>query len=76
MNEVTRIMSAAEHGDPGAAEQLSPLVYGELRELAAHKLAHEKAGQTVEATALVHDHRESPLGVCAGMASSRDHFRP
>jgi RNA polymerase sigma factor (TIGR02999 family) len=55
MNEVTRILSAAEQGDPGAAEQLLPLVYDELRKLAAHKLAHEKAGQTLEATALVHD---------------------
>jgi RNA polymerase sigma factor (TIGR02999 family) len=55
MNEITRIMSAAEHGDPGAAEQLLPLVYDELRKLAAHKLAQEKAGQTLEATALVHD---------------------
>ena len=55
MNEVTRIMCAAEQGDPGAAEQLLPLVYDELRKLAAHKLAQEKAGQTLEATALVHD---------------------
>ncbi len=55
MNEVTRIMSAADQGDPGAAEQLLPLVYDELRKLAAHKIAHEKAGQTLEATALVHD---------------------
>jgi RNA polymerase sigma factor (TIGR02999 family) len=55
MNEVTRILSAAEQGDPGAAEQLLPLVYDELRKLAAHKLAREKAGQTIEATALVHD---------------------
>jgi RNA polymerase sigma factor (TIGR02999 family) len=55
MNEVTQILSAAEQGDPGAAEQLLPLVYHELRKLAAHKLAREKAGQTIEATALVHD---------------------
>jgi RNA polymerase sigma factor (TIGR02999 family) len=55
MNEVTRILSAAEQGDPGAAEQLLPLVYDELRKLAAHKLAQEKAGQTLQATALVHD---------------------
>jgi RNA polymerase sigma factor (TIGR02999 family) len=55
MNEVTRILSAAEQGDPGAAEQLLPLVYDELRKLATNKLAHEKAGQTLEATALVHD---------------------
>jgi RNA polymerase sigma factor (TIGR02999 family) len=55
MSEVTRILSAIEHGDPHAAEQLLPLVYDELRKLAAHKLAHEKPGQTLEATALVHE---------------------
>jgi RNA polymerase sigma factor (TIGR02999 family) len=55
MNEVTRILSAVEQGDPGAAEQLLPLVYDELRKLAAHKLAREKSGQTLEATALVHE---------------------
>jgi RNA polymerase sigma factor (TIGR02999 family) len=55
MNEVNRILSAVEQGDPGAVEQLLPLVYDELRKLAAHKLAQEKAGQTLEATALVHD---------------------
>jgi RNA polymerase sigma factor (TIGR02999 family) len=55
MNEVTRILSAIEHGNPSAAEQLLPLVYDELRKLAAQKLAHEKPGQTLEATALVHE---------------------
>jgi RNA polymerase sigma factor (TIGR02999 family) len=55
MNEVTRILSAIEQGDPHAAEQLLPLVYDELRELAAQKLAHEKPGQTLQATALVHE---------------------
>jgi RNA polymerase sigma factor (TIGR02999 family) len=55
MNEITRILSAAQQGDPQAAEQLLPLVYEELRKLAAHKLAHEKPGQTLEATALVHE---------------------
>jgi hypothetical protein len=55
MNEVTRILSAIEHGDPHAAEQLLPLVYGELRRLAAQKLACEKPGQTLDATALVHE---------------------
>jgi RNA polymerase sigma factor (TIGR02999 family) len=54
MNEVTRILSAIEQGDPHAAEQLLPLVYEELRRLAAQKLAREKPGQTLEATALVH----------------------
>ena len=55
MTEVTRILSAIEQGDPHAAEQLLPLVYGELRKLAAQKLAHEKPGQTLQATALVHE---------------------
>jgi RNA polymerase sigma factor (TIGR02999 family) len=55
MNEVTRILSAIEHGDPSAAEQLLPLVYDELRTLAAQKLAQEKPGQTLQATALVHE---------------------
>src|SRR5438094_2613935 len=55
MNEVTRILSAIEQGDAHAAEQLLPLVYDELRTLAAQKLAQEKPGQTLEATALVHE---------------------
>ena len=55
MHEVTRILSAIEHGDAQAAEQLLPLVYGELRRLAAEKMAQEKPGQTLQATALVHE---------------------
>src|SRR5215475_9678047 len=55
MKEVTRILSAIEQGDPHAAEQLLPLVYEELRKLAAQKLAQEKPGQTLQATALVHE---------------------
>src|SRR5262249_15425847 len=55
MSEVTRILSAIEQGDPSAAEQLLPLVYDELRKLAAQKLAQEKPGQTLQATALVHE---------------------
>jgi RNA polymerase sigma factor (TIGR02999 family) len=55
MTEVTRILSAIEQGDPHAAEQLLPLVYDELRKLAAQKLAQEKPGQTLQATALVHE---------------------
>jgi RNA polymerase sigma factor (TIGR02999 family) len=55
MSDVTRILSAIEQGDPSAAEQLLPLVYDELRKLAAQKLAHEKPGQTLDATALVHE---------------------
>ena len=55
MNEVTRILGAIEAGDPRAGEQLLPLVYNELRKLAAQKLAQEKPGQTLQATALVHE---------------------
>jgi len=55
MSEVTRILSAIEQGDPHAADQLLPLVYDELRRLAAQKLAQEKPGQTLQATALVHE---------------------
>jgi len=55
MSEVTRILSALEQGDALAAEQLLPLVYDELRQLAAQKLAQEKPGQTLQATALVHE---------------------
>jgi RNA polymerase sigma factor (TIGR02999 family) len=55
MSEVTRILSAIEQGDPHAAEQLLPLVYDELRKLAAQRLSQEKPGQTLQATALVHE---------------------
>jgi RNA polymerase sigma factor (TIGR02999 family) len=55
MNDVTQILSQIEQGDPSAAEQLLPLVYGELRKLAAAKLVHENPGQTLHATALVHE---------------------
>ncbi len=55
MSDVTQILSQIESGDPTAAEQLLPLVYDELRKLAAQKLAREKPGQTLQATALVHD---------------------
>src|SRR5207237_1394445 len=55
MSEVTRILSAIEQGDPQVSEQLLPLVYGELRKLATQKLAQEAPGQTLEATALVHE---------------------
>jgi len=55
MSDVTRILSQIDSGDPAAAEQLLPLVYEELRKLAAAKLAHEKAGQTLQPTALVHE---------------------
>ena len=55
MSNVTRLLEAANRGDPQAAEELLPLVYDELRKLAAAKLAHEKPGQTLDATALVHE---------------------
>jgi RNA polymerase sigma factor (TIGR02999 family) len=55
MSDVTRILSQIESGDPAAADKLLPLVYDELRKLAAAKLAHEKPGQTLQATALVHE---------------------
>ena len=55
MSDVTRILSAIEQGDPHAAEQLLPLVYDELRRLAAERMAQEKPGQTLQATALVHE---------------------
>jgi RNA polymerase sigma factor (TIGR02999 family) len=55
MNEVTQVLDRLEQGDPHAAAQLLPLVYTELRRLAAHKLAQERPGQTLDATALVHE---------------------
>mgnify|MGYP001099438198 CR=1 FL=1 len=75
MNDVTRILSAIEHGDPSAAEQLLPLVYDELRKLAAVKLAAEKPGHTLQATALVHEAflRLSDRGEACSW-SGRGHF--
>jgi DNA-binding GntR family transcriptional regulator len=55
LTEVTRILSAIEQGDPQAADQLLPLVYDDLRQLAAQRLAQEKPEQTLQATALVHE---------------------
>ena len=55
MGELTRILSAMEQGDPRAASQLLPLVYDELRKLAAYRLAHQMPGQTLQPTALVHE---------------------
>ncbi|HZZ81483.1 MAG TPA: ECF-type sigma factor [Gemmataceae bacterium] len=71
MNEVTRILSAIVQGDPQAAEQLLPLVYDELRKLASQKLAHEKPGHTLQATALVHDAYMRLVG--GGDASGPEH---
>jgi RNA polymerase sigma factor (TIGR02999 family) len=75
MHEVTRILSAIEQGDPQAAEQLLPLVYDELRRLAAEKMAPEKPGQTLQATALVHEAYLRLVGVeKAQRWDSRGHF--
>jgi RNA polymerase sigma factor (TIGR02999 family) len=75
MSEVTRILSAIEQGDPSAAEHLLPLVYNELRKLAAEKLACEKPGQTLQATALVHEAYLRLVGVeKAQHWDSRGHF--
>ena len=75
MNEVTRILSAVEAGDPRAAEQLLPLVYDELRRLAAAKLAHEKPGQTLQSTALVHEAYMRLVGAGSQQDwNSRGHF--
>jgi RNA polymerase sigma factor (TIGR02999 family) len=75
MSNVTHILSRIEAGDPSAADQLLPLVYDELRQLAAAKLAHEKPGQTLQATALVH---EAYLRLCSSEAKQswdgRRHF--
>jgi RNA polymerase sigma factor (TIGR02999 family) len=75
MSEVTRILSAIEQGDPHAAEQLLPLVYDELRKLAAQRLAQEKPGQTLQATALVHEaYLRLVDGEQAQHWNSRGHF--
>ena len=75
MSDVTKILSQIESGDPSAAEQLLPLVYDELRKLAAAKLAQEKPGQTLQATALVHDAYIRLVDVeKAQHWSSRGHF--
>jgi RNA polymerase sigma factor (TIGR02999 family) len=75
MSEVTRILSAIEHGDPHAAEQLLPLVYDELRKLAAQRLAQEKPGQTLQPTALVHEAYLRLVGVDEALEwDNRGHF--
>ena len=74
-DDVTQILSQIESGDPSAAEQLLPLVYDELRKLAAAKLAQEKPGQTLQATALVHEaYMRLVDGETAHEWSSRGHF--
>src|SRR3954451_5518989 len=75
MSEVTRILSAIEQGDPHAPAQLLPLVYDELRKLAGQKLAQEKPGQTLQATALVHEaYLRLVEGGTAPPWNSRGHF--
>src|SRR3954468_9255673 len=74
MTDVTRILSAIEQGDPQAAEQLLPQVYHELRKLAAQKLAQEKPGQTLQATALVHEAYLRLVGTQDPGWNSRGHF--
>ncbi len=74
MSEVTRILSAIEQGAPHAAEQLLPLVYDELRKLAAQNLAQEKPGQTLEATALVHEAYLRLVGREDPLYKDRGHF--
>jgi RNA polymerase sigma factor (TIGR02999 family) len=74
MNDLTRMLSAIEQGDPCAAEQLLPLVYQELRRLAVHKLAREAPGQTLQPTALVHEAYLRLVGARDPGWSSRGHF--
>ena len=81
MSDLTEILSAIEQGDPHAADRLLPLVYDELRKLAARKLAHEQPGQTLQATALVHEAYLRLVGIADESAkdggrawNSRGHF--
>ena len=74
MSDVTGILSAIEQGDPQAAEQLLPLVYDELRKLAAARLSHEKPGQTLQATALVHEAYLRLVGKAPERWDHRGHF--
>jgi RNA polymerase sigma factor (TIGR02999 family) len=74
MTNVTCLLSDVEQGDPHAAKQLLPLVYDELRKLAAHKLAQEKPGQTLEATALVHEAFLRLVGTHDPGWNGRGHF--
>src|SRR5215510_8623864 len=74
MNYVTRILQSIEHGDSKAAEELLPHVYGELRKLAAAKMAQEPAGQTLQPTALVHEAWLRLVGSANQSWNSRGHF--
>jgi len=74
MSNVTRILNAIEHGDEKASEKLLPLVYDELRRLAAQKMSHERPGQTLQATALVHEAYIRLVGDEEPIWESRRHF--
>jgi len=74
MSDVTRILTAIEQGDPKAADQLLPLVYGELRKLAASKMARESPGQTLQPTALVHEAWLRLVGSANPEFDGRAHF--
>ena len=74
MSEVTRILNAIEGGDVKATDELLPLVYEELRLLAAQKLSHETPGQTLQATALVHEAYIRLVGAESQSWASRGHF--
>ena len=71
MSEITRVLSALQHGDPRAADELLPIIYTELRRLAAAKMAREQPGHTLQATALVH---EAWLRLGDGVFANRAHF--
>jgi RNA polymerase sigma factor (TIGR02999 family) len=74
VSDVTRILEAAQQGDPTAADKLLPLVYEELRKLAAHKMANEAAGQTLQPTALVHEAWMRLVGQESPRFQNRAHF--
>ena len=74
MDAITQVLNAIEQGDPHAASQLLPLVYEELRRLAARKLAAERPGQTLDATALVHEAYLRLVGEAGSAWDSRRHF--
>jgi len=74
VSDVTRILECLQHGDPDAAEELLPLVYEELRRLAASKMAHQPPGQTLQATALVHEAYLRLIGAQSIHWNSRGHF--
>ena len=74
MSDVTRILESIEHGDPKAADELLPLVYGELRKLAAAKMANEAPNQTLQPTALVHEAWLRLVGEANPKFDGRAHF--